>query len=72
MKKFVVNFLEEHEEELSSYNNEIYKDYSKSDRVNWKGAGFFVYDEDYLLNRAKLIKKELIKLDLQNIRNFKK
>ena len=66
-EKFVVNFLKEHNEELSSYNNEIYKDYSKSDRVNWKGAGFFVYDKDYLLNRAKLIKSRINIIDLQNI-----
>jgi hypothetical protein len=66
-EEFVISFLEEHEKELFSYNNEIYKDYSKSDRVNWKGAGFFVYDEDYLLNRAKLIKSRINKIDLQNI-----
>tara|TARA_B110000858_G_C17793775_1_gene471308 strand:- start:269 stop:2713 length:2445 start_codon:yes stop_codon:yes gene_type:complete len=66
-EEFVVNFLEENNKELFSYNNEIYKDYSKSDRVNWKGAGFFVYDEDYLFNRAKLIKSRINKIDLQNI-----
>ena len=66
-EEFVIKFLEEHEEKLFSYNNEIYKDYSKSDRVNWKGAGFFVYDGDYLLNRAKLIKSRINKIDLQNL-----
>ena len=69
---FVNNFLKEHDKNLSIYNLAIYKDYSKSDRVRWKGAGFFVYDENYLLNRAKLIKSRINKVNLIDIVMSKK
>jgi len=69
---FVNNFLKEHDKNLSIYNLAIYKDYSKSDRVRWKGAGFFVYDENYLLNRAKLIKSRINKINLIDIVMSKK
>ena len=64
---FVNNFLKKYDKDLSNYNRAIYKDYSKSDRVRWKGAGFFVYDESYLLNRAKLIKSRINKINLKDI-----
>ena len=47
---FIKNFISLFDEELSLYNYAIYKDYSKTDRVNWIGAGFFVYDDEYIYN----------------------
>ena len=49
------------------YNNAIYKDYSKTDRIKWTGAGFFVYDENYLFERAKLIKSKINSTNIENI-----
>ena len=64
---FINNFLKKYNKDLSNYNLAIYKDYSKSDIVRWKGAGFFVYDDQYLLNRGKLIRSRINKIKLENI-----
>ena len=64
---FVNNFLNKYEKDLSNYNLEIYKDYPKSDIVRWKGAGFFVYDENYFLDRAKLIRSRINMISLNDI-----
>ena len=45
---FLDDFLKIHSNELSNYNNSIYKDNSRTDKINWVGAGYFIYDEDYL------------------------
>jgi hypothetical protein len=71
-ENFVNNFLKKYEKDLSNYNLEIYKDYSKADRVRWKGAGFFVYDENYLLNRAKTIRNKINKINLTDVDISKK
>ena len=64
---FVSNFLNKYEKDLSNYNLEIYKDFPKSDIVRWKGAGFFVYDDSYLLDRAKLINQRINAINLNDI-----
>tara|TARA_B100000035_G_scaffold315294_1_gene335004 strand:- start:83 stop:2506 length:2424 start_codon:yes stop_codon:yes gene_type:complete len=56
---FLDDFLKIHSNELSNYNNSIYKDNSRTDKINWVGAGYFIYDEDYLFNRAKLIRERI-------------
>ncbi len=66
-EEFIVNFISIYQKELSKYNNAIYKDYSKTDIVRWTGAGFFVYDDSYLFNRAKLIKGRINSTDLDKI-----
>ena len=57
--QFIENFISTVNNELPNYNNAIYKDNSKTDRVRWKGLGFFVYDKDYLFKRAKFIRDRI-------------
>ena len=64
---FIKNFISLFDEELSLYNNAIYKDYSKTDRVNWTGAGFFVYDDEYIYKRAKLIRNKIESSTLKHV-----
>ena len=71
---FVTDFLSKYDEDLLKYNNAIYKDYSKSDKINYTGAGFFVYDKNYLYDRAKLIRSRInstniSKLDISITKN---
>ncbi len=62
---FLKSFLNLHKKELSVLNKAIYQDNSKTDLVRWIGAGFFVYDEEYLIKRSVLINSRInsIKLD---------
>ena len=63
--KFVSDFLKFYKDELNQFNNAIYQDNSRADVVRWIGAGYFVYDENYLQTRAKLIRDRInsVKLD---------
>ena len=57
--EFIENFISIVNNELTNYNNAIYKDNSKTDRVRWKGLGFFIYDKEYLFKRAKFIRDRI-------------
>ena len=66
-EEFIKNFLDINSSELSNYNNAIYKDFPKSDKVNWVGAGFFVYDKNHLFNRAELIKSRIKSTNIETV-----
>ena len=66
--KFINEFLKLNKNELKIFNNAIYQDDSKSDIVRWVGAGYFVYDKDYLKKRADLIKSRLNSISLNEIK----
>lgn len=66
-EEFIENFLDINSSELSNYNNAIYKDFPKSDKVNWVGAGFFVYDKNHLFNRAELIKSRIKSTNIERV-----
>ena len=65
--KFLEDFLKLHSKKLSEYNNAIYKDNSKTDKITRTGAGYFVYDDEYLLRRAELIKSRINSTNLDSI-----
>ena len=66
-ENFLKKFLKEYEKKIENYNQSIYADYSKTDKITWEGLGFFVYDKNYLINRAKLIKDKINSIKLKNI-----
>lgn len=63
-EKFIKEFLEQNNSKLKKFNNAIYKDNSKVDKINRIGLGYFVYDEHYLYKRSKFIKE---RIDLTNL-----
>ena len=65
--EFLKNFLKLYSKELSDYNVAIYKDNSKTDKVNRTGAGYFVYDDSYLLKRAELIRSRINSTNLAGL-----
>ena len=65
--KFLEDFLKLYSKKLSEYNTAIYKDNSKTDKITRTGAGYFIYDEEYLLKRAELIKSRINSTNLDNI-----
>jgi len=66
-KTFVKEFLKKYDKKINNYNESIYADYSKTDRITWEGLGFFVYDTNYLNKRANLIRDKINSIKLQNI-----
>ena len=63
-EKFIKEFLEQNNSKLKKFNNAIYKDNSKVDKINRIGLGYFVYDEHYLYKRSEFIKE---RIDLTNL-----
>jgi hypothetical protein len=61
--KFVENFISENKETINFYNNQFLSELSKKDKVLYKGLGFYIYDEDYLLERSKYIQKRLKEIE---------
>ncbi len=66
-EKFIKNFLDINSKELSNYNNAIYRDFPRSDKSSWIGAGFFVYDDQYFFNRAELIRKRINSTSIKKV-----
>ena len=64
---FVEEFLKNYDKKIKNYNQSIYADYSKTDKIFWEGIGFFVYDANYLNRRAKLIRDKINSIKLENI-----
>ncbi len=64
---FLKEFLKKYDKKIQNYNESIYSDYSKTDRITWEGLGFFVYDANYLNERASLIRDKINSIKLENI-----
>ena len=65
---FLKNFLKKFKKEINDFNQAIYSDNSKTDKIKWQGLGYFVYDENYLINRSRLIKTRINSVKLKNIK----
>jgi len=61
-KTFIEKFLELNSKEINFYNSQFLSESSKSDKVFRKGVGPYVYDENYLKNRAEYIRFRLDKI----------
>ncbi len=66
-EKFIKEFLEKNNSELKKFNNAIYKDNSKVDKINRIGLGYFIYDDQYLYKRSKLIKERINLINLDSV-----
>ena len=58
-KKFIENFLRLNSEKINYYNSQFLSETSKSDKMFRKGLGPYIYDENYLENRAEYIRFRL-------------
>ena len=61
--EFIKNFIENYADELEIYNKAIYRDNSKTDRFRRAGIGYFIFNDDYIYDRAKLIKSRIEYID---------
>ena len=65
-EEFINEFLKEIQNELDEFNLAIYSENSKVDKILWKGLGPYLYDDQILYQRAKLIKNRLNSINLDN------
>ena len=65
-EEFINEFLKEIQNELNEFNLAIYSENSKADKIVWKGLGPYLYDDQILYQRAKLIKNRLNSINLDN------
>ena len=66
-EEFLEKFSNKYSDKIMHLNKLFYSDFSKYDNIFWKGIFPYVYDKDYLKNRAKEINQ---KLNSTNISNF--
>ena len=66
---FIKNFLKKNKADISVFNKVIYSENSKEDKIFYKGLAPFVFDENFMINRSKLIKSriESVRLDQYQI-----
>ncbi|MDB9941166.1 hypothetical protein OAD17_03860 [Candidatus Pelagibacter sp.] len=60
---FIEKFFKLNSEKINYYNSQFLSESSKSDKMNRKGLGSYIYDESYLENRAKYIRFRLDQLN---------
>ena len=65
-EEFINEFLKEIQNELNEFNLAIYSETSKVDKILWKGLGPYLYDDQILYQRAKLIKNRINSINLNN------
>ena len=65
-ESFINEFLKEIQNELDEFNLAIYSENSKADKITWKGLGPYLYDDQILYRRAKLIKKRINSINFDN------
>ena len=63
---FLKNFLNTNKKEIDRINKLIYSENSKSDRGLWKGISTFIYDDQFLYKRSKLIENRINSVNFDN------
>jgi len=63
---FLKNFLNTNKKEIDRINTLIYSENSKSDRGLWKGISTFIYDDQFLYKRSKLIENRINSVNFDN------
>ena len=58
-ENFIRKFLDENKKEINSFNLAVYKENSKTDKISYKGIGPYLFDDNFLFNRSKLIKQRM-------------
>lgn len=66
-KEFIVKFINIHKNQLNKYNREIYKDSSKTDKITRSGVGYFIFDNEYLHNRSKMLKEKISSTNINEV-----
>ena len=64
---YIKNFLKKYEFEINLYNQAFYKDFSKVDKIFWKGIAPYIYNNNFLYERAKFIKEKINSTNLDNL-----
>jgi hypothetical protein len=65
---FINEFLEEIKDELNTFNILVYSENSKVDKISRKGIGPYLYDNQMIFERAKLIKNRINSINIENIK----
>ena len=58
-KKFIDKFFENHADEIDLINDAIYAEFSKVDKISWKGLAPYVFSKENIYNRSKMIKDKI-------------
>ena len=65
---FINKFLEENNKEIQKFNLLVYSENSKVDKIYHEGLGPYIYNNQIIFNRAKLIKERINSIDSNNFK----
>lgn len=65
--KFLKDFKKKYSQEIQELNKLFYSDFSKHDNIFWKGIFPYVYNDNYLNDRAKEIENKIKYFNFSNI-----
>ena len=65
--KFLKDFKKKYSQEIQELNKLFYSDFSKHDNIFWKGIFPYVYNDNYLNDRAKEIEDKIKYFNFSNI-----
>ena len=68
-KNFINKFIDKNSSEINFYNDQFYSESSKYDKVFRKGMGPYLYDQNYLINRANYVQSRLDNLNKNDNKN---
>jgi len=70
-RNFIDEFIVKTSSEINFYNNQFLSETSKYDKVFRKGLGPYLYDQNYLINRANYIRSRLVDIDKYGNNDYK-
>ena len=70
--KFLNNFFEKYDDQITLINESIYGDFSKVDKITWVGLAPFVFDKDKIYKRAAFIRTKIKNFDNFQITKYYK
>ena len=65
-ENFLKNFLKLNKQDIKLFNSAVYGEKSKFDKVFYRGLAPYIYDENYLYERAKLIRNKIKSSNFNN------
>ena len=71
-KEFLNDFEKENNNQINEMNKLFYSDFSRYDNIFWEGIFPYVYNDNFLKNRAKKINDKLSSTNLSNFQFSKK
>ncbi len=67
-EKYIKKFLNKYRKKIKNLNNAFYSDFSKTDDIFWKGLFPYIYDKNFLYDRASIIRSKILNYNSEKLK----